>query len=353
MFAPRRFIGALLILASLALPACDETSFISIYMTATPSPCDGDFHRMVPQGWTLDDKKLLDTDDDGESECVVFYRADTTVNPKKIAPVYGVVYHHDRGEPTKWVYPYPLQLPNGYYLGEHQVSARMESVLSGLNRRVLIVEDKDFEDNIVEASLFVWHGDNGQSINPPDPKEQYYELLGWFMSEGGVQIGQDIITVTERIVGTRSRLANLKIYRPNQEAKPYYQPKTSKLVEPETELISLVECNDPDAVCYPERMVLKFYQNLHDDSGLEGLMTPDAYSKLMQDKQFKYGCGSNRADVDRVLVQDLKIQGNDNKPQIVVTGKCKSKEGKLTNMIPVTWTLERNNQGKWLLKSSK
>jgi hypothetical protein len=244
-------------------------------------------------------------------------------------------------------------LPNGLYLGEHDVEARVADALTSVVGPELIIEDIDPEGNIVEASLFGWRDSKANEPDtPPDPKAMYYQLLGMFLSEGGVQVGQDVVTVTERIAGTRSRLAYRKVYRPSEKSKTYFKPDDpSKLVDPETTMVSLVECLDPNAVCYPEKTVLDFYQKVRDDAALGELMTDEARSALRAGN-LKYGCLPNRSQLERVLVQDLKIQGTDEQPKITVTGKCKLSDASLKDMTPVTWQLEKI-AGKWRLKGSK
>jgi hypothetical protein len=122
------------------------------------------------------------------------------------------------------------------------------------------------------------------------------------------------------------------------------------------DMIALVECTDPNAACYPESTVLDFYQYFNIDSALKGLMTSDAYDKFTQDKdlKFKYGCLSNRSQVDRVLVQGIKVQDGNPQSRVTITkGQCKLKDGKFTNMVAVTWVLERNKEGKWQLNGAK
>jgi hypothetical protein len=118
-------------------------------------------------------------------------------------------------------------------------------------------------------------------------------------------------------------------------------------------MVALVECKDPDAACYPEKTVLDFYQRATVDNNLGDLMTAGALADWLTGT-LKYGCDPNHANVVRALVQGIRVQ--DGKPQSRVTitkGQCKLKDGKFKNMVAVTWLLERNALGKWLLKDSK
>jgi hypothetical protein len=354
MCAPRRFIAALLILVGVMLSACDEPSVM--FATPTPTPCDVDFRDLVPTGWVPIKTFVIETGGLGpKSQCAVLYRVDAQDNPNKIAPVEGVIYRRDHEMPPRPIHAYPLRLPGGYYLGEHDVYVRVGELISGAAKPQVVVEDLDMESNIVEASMFQWYDAlEDQPLAPQDSSKMSYKLVGWFMGEGGVKVERDQVTVMDRIAVSRSRLAYQKIYVPNDKTKSYYLPGNGKLVDPEMNLIPLVECANPNAMCYPEKTVLDFYQDLNNDSALKGLMTPDAYDKFIQDNnlKFKYGCSSNRSQVDRALVQDITIQ--DAQSQVTVTkGQCKSKDGKFTPMARVVWTLERNNEGKWLLKKSQ
>ena len=350
MFAPQRFIAALLILASLALPACDDSQFI--FVTATPTPCDGDFRDLVPTGWVPIKRFVVETGGlPPPSQCAVLYRVDAQQDPEKIAPVEGVIYRRDHEEPPRPIHAYPLRLPGGYYLGEHNVNVRVDKVIASADRPQVIVEDWDLEGNIVEASIFQWYDAlEDQPTAPQDSGKMYYKLVGWFTGEGGVKVELDQVTAKDRIAGSRSRLAHEKVYKPNVQTRSYYQPGNGKLVEPDTNVISLVECAGPDAMCYPEKTVLDFYQNLHNADFLKGIMTAGAFESLQKNgSKFKYGCSSSLDQVERAFVQDIKIQGSDDKPQIVASVKCKAVNGSLSKPVAVTWTLERNKDGKWLL----
>ncbi len=356
MCAPRGCIVALLtlvgvILIGVMLSACDESTFS--FVTPTPTPCDVDFRDLVLTGWAPIKTFVIETGGLGpKSQCAVLYRIDAQKDPKKIAPVEGVIYRRDHEMPPRPIHAYPLRLPGGYYLGEHDVYVRVGELISGAAKPQVVVEDLDMESNIVEASMFQWYDAlEDQPMAPRDSSKMSYKLVGWFMGEGGVKVERDQVTVMDRIAVSRSRLAYQKVYKPNGQTKSYYQPGNGKLVEPEMNVISLVECTDPNAMCYPERTVLAFYQAFQDNTALEGLMTPEALQSL-KDGKLKYGCAPNRADVERALVQDITIQ--DAQSQVTVTkGQCKSKDGKFTPMTRVVWTLERNNEGKWLLKKSQ
>lgn len=357
MCAPRRFIAALLILVGVILigvmlSACDESTFS--FVTPTPTPCDVDFRDLVPTGWVLVNRFVVETGGLGpKSQCAVLYRVDAQDNPNKIAPVEGVIYRRDHEMPPRPIHAYPLRLPGGYYLGEHDVYVRVGELISGAAKPQVVVEDLDMESNIVEASMFQWYDAlEDQPMAPQDSSKMSYKLVGWFMGEGGVKVERGQVTVTDRIAGSRSRLAYEKVYTPNGQTKSYYQPGNGKLVEPEMNVISLVECADPNAMCYPEKTVLDFYRRVATDPNLDDLMMDPALTEWYSNS-LRFGCSFGRDQLDRALVQDIKIQGSDEKPQIIASVKCKSKDGNFSRAVAVTWALKRNKEGKWLLQKSQ
>jgi hypothetical protein len=352
MIAPHRFVVTALILLSTVLTDCDPPS--EPPGPPTPEWCHADLGSLVPQGWTMiSPPTALDTDGDDQTECAVFYRLDANPDTSKITTVGGVVYRRDHGGPPRFVYPCLLQLPVGSYLGEHTVSAKSRQALSGAEGLELVVEDKDLEGNIVQATVFGWNDPQKDDHDaPPDPKVMYYKLLGLFRGEGGVEVRQDSVIVTDTITGTRSRLAYHRVYTPTANNTTYYSNNTSKLVGPkETEVVALIECKDPKAVCFPEKTVLDFYRNVTGDiAAFEGLMMPDVLSQLKANGPVS-GCKVGRDQLNRVLVQNVTVGGTDEKPVITVKVQCRLLNGKSTE-AQVIWTLEKYD-GKWRLKSSK
>lgn len=350
MIAPHRFVVTALILLSMVLTDCDSPPGSD--PTPTPEWCHADFGNLVPQGWTMiPPPTALDTDGDNEIECVVFYRLDAAQDTNKITTVGGAVYRRDHGGPPRSVYPYLLKPPLDSYLGEHTVSAKSRQALSGAEGFELVVEDRDLEGNTVQATIFGWHDPEKNNPDaPPDPKKMYYRLLGLFRGEGGVEVRPDSVVVTDTMDGTRSRLAYHRVYTPTAKSTTYYLNNTSTLVGPkETEVVALIECRDPKAVCFPEKTVLDFYRNVTgNDAVLEGLLMPDALKQL-KNNQLRYGCALNQAKPEHVSVQKLDVIRDSDQPQVRVEVKCTPKDTKPTTVI---WTLEKYD-GKWRLKSSK
>ena len=350
MSAPHRFVVTALILLSMVLADCVQPPTPS--GPPTPEWCHADLGSLVPQGWTMiPPPTALDTDGDDQTECVVFYRLDANPDTSKITTVGGVVYRRDHGGPPRFVYPCILQLPVGSYLGEHTVYAKSRQALSGAEGLELVVEDKDLEGNIVQATVFGWNDPMKYNHDaPPDPKVMYYKLLGLFRGEGGVEVRPDSVIVTDTIAGTRSRLAYQRVYSPTANNTTYYLTNTHKLVGPqETEMVALIECKDPKAVCFPEKTVLDFYRNVTGDvAALERLVMPDALAKLKAGT-LAFGCTVGRDQLNRVLIQNVTVSGTDEKPVITVKVQCRLLNGK-SSEAQVVWTLEKYD-GKWRLKS--
>ncbi len=340
MVSPRRFAAALLF-AGLLLVGCKPRQ----------AACDTDFKQHMPAGWTFVSQAALDTDGNGQLECVVLYRFDTqTQEGRKIAPVNGVVYRADRGMP-RWIYPVPLALPGNFYLGEFQVKPRMADVLSGSQGPELVLEDTNQAGIISEASLFSWRDTGSDPNAPPDLGQMAYKAVGSFVGDGGVKIDKDQVTVLMRRRDTRSQLADRRIYKP-RDNKNYYQSNSPTLVDPaENDITSLTEMDNPTASLYPEKTVLAFYQKINDDAQVSKLMSQVAFDAL-QGGRLAYGCAANRGQLDKALVQEIDWNhGTEAQPLILVGGKCKLKDGSMQDMKPTLWMLGKVDN-KWQLQAS-
>ena len=340
---------AALILISLvpAVSACSG-------FTLTKPACNGDFSRLMPKGWTFINQFALDTDGVAPLECVVLYKFDTqTPEGQKITPVGGVVYRQDHGKP-RWIYPHPLNPPDDFYLGERQVSARVDNVLSGSPEPELVIEDRDANGTIVQVSLFGWR-DNKKDQLDTDPSSNpdimSYKPLGLFQGDGGVIVEKDKVTSLVRRKDTRSQLADRKVYLPRSDKKNYYgQNITESPTVAEIDVTSLVMGDDPTASPYPEKTVLAFYRDVKNDAKLEGLLTPVALGQLKEGR-LTPKCVPDRAQLDRVLVQTLRwTTETEVNPQVIVGGKCKLTDGSVKDLPDTTWLFEKNSEGKWRLK---
>jgi hypothetical protein len=346
----KRLLTLILVSLVLAVSGCSAVD----RLTGAKPACNGDFSGLMPQGWAFISQTPLDTDGVAPIECVVLYKFDTqTQEGQKITPVGGVVYRQDHGKP-RWIYPHPLTPPGNFYLGERQVSARADNVLTGSPEPELIIEDRDANGTIVQISLFGWRDNKKDQLDADpsfNPDIMSYKPLGLFQGDGGVTVEKDQVTILVRRKDTRSQLADRKVYLPRADKKNYYgQNVTDTLTVAETDITSLAMGDDPTASPYPEKTVLAFYQNVKDDAKLEGLMTPDALGLLKANK-LAYGCVSDRAQLDRVLVQAINWDaGTEAAPQVMVGGKCKLKDGSVKDLPVTTWLLEKNSEGKWRLK---
>ena len=348
----KRLATLILISLMLTMSAC------SGFTLTKPATCNGDFKGLMPKGWTFINQFALDTDGVAPIECVVLYRFDTqTKEGQETTPVGGVVYRQDHGKP-RWIYPHKLTPPNDFYLGETLVVPRVGDVLTGSPEPELIISDTDKTGTIVQVSLFGWRDtkedqpDMEPSINPDIMS---YKPLGLFQGDGGVTVEKDKVTILVRRKDTRSQLADRRVYAPRADKKNYYNAGNFDLPAPaETDLISLAMGDDPTASPYPEKTVLAFYQNIKDNAKLAGVVKTDIFTatvNALQDRTPAYTCSVARDQLDRMLVQALNWNaGTEADPQVIVSGKCKLKDGSVKDMPATTWLLEKNLEGKWRLK---
>jgi len=346
----KRLLTLILVGLVLAVSGCSALGRIT---APKPATCNGDFSSLMPKGWAFISQFALDTDGVAPLECVVLYKFDTqTQEGQKITPVGGVVYRQDHGKP-RWIYPHPLTPPGNFYLGERQVSARVDNVLTGSPEPELVIEDRDASGTVVQVSLFGWR-DNKKDQADVDPSSNpgimSYKPLGLFQGDGGVTVEKDKVTCLMRRKDTRSQLADRRVFLPRSDKKNYYDQNAESLTVAEIDVTSLAMGDDPTASPYPEKTVLAFYRDVTDDAKLIGLMTPVALGQLKESK-LAYGCVSDRAQLDRALIQALTwTSGTEANPQVVVGGKCKLKDGSLKDLPVTTWLLEKNQEGKWRLK---
>ena len=341
MLAPPRLVSAIWILVGLLLVGCDGRD-------QSGSTCGGgygDFSQLVPKNWVVTSQVLVDVMGKGEVQCAVLYCVDTSSGNQHTPPVAGVVYGKGKGEPPN-IYAYSLKLPEGFYLGEHQVTVRVAEVLSGADYEELVVEDRTPEKDIVEASIFSWQ--------PAEKAEDSaFKLRGWFHAEEGVLVEVDQVIVQERLKDTRSQLVYRRVYKPRED-KSYFKKDSQNLVDPETEVIPLVMPDDPTAAHFPEKTVLAFYKNITDSNALTGFLTQPALTALLNN-QLRYGCnGIDRSQLERAWIEDIDWPRNSEiKPEVIVKkGKCKLKNGSVKEFTAINWQLERD-EGRWRLTGTK
>ena len=345
MILPKRPVALILISLTLAMSACGG-------LTLTKSACSPNFKDMMPQDWKFISQKPLETDGQPPLECVVLYSFDARKDGQKITPVGGVVYRQDHGKP-RWIFPHPLNSPDSFYLGENQVSPRVDNVLTGSSEPELIIEDRDTQGTLVQVSLFGWHD---TKRNQPDTEPitnlevMGYQPLGLFQGDAGVTVEKDKITTIVRRKDSRSQLADRIVYEPQADKKSYYNPDDYKLPAPsENEIVCLTLGDDPTGSPYPEKTVVAFYQRIKDDPKLEPLMTKEAFEQIKGGK-LEYGCSPDRSQLERLFIQTVNWNaGTDDQPLVTVGGKCKHRDG-LKDMPVTTWLLEKNSEGKWRLK---
>ena len=342
MVTPPRLVSAMWILIGLLLVGCDGGD-------PQGGSCGGgygDFSQIVSKNWSVTSQILVDVTGTGEMQCAVLYGVDVSPSNQHTPPVAGVVYGKGKDEPPN-IYAYPLNLPEGFYLGEHQVTVSVAKVLSGTKYLELIIQDKIPEDIVVEASIFSWE--------PREKAEESrFQLRGWFRAEDGVFVETDKVTIRERLKDTRSQLVYRRVYK-SSEDKSYFKKGSQNLVGPETEVVPLVMPDDPTTARFPEKVVLEFYQRITDTQAIAPLLIHTPLTKLTALLNNQYGCnGVDRSQIARAWVEDIDWPHNaDIKPEVTVKkGKCQLKDGSVKEFANITWQLERN-EGQWRLAGTK
>ncbi len=303
-----------------------------------PDACSPEFESLLPAGRTLVSKTPLSITDD--FQCVMLYRLDLPKDGRKTAPVGGMVYRTDRNRPAD-IYTYPLTLPGGIYLGQHQVTALITDVLSGAESPELVIKDTDEDGIVVEISIFSYR-------IPTQSEDNAYELRGWFVGDGGVIIDANKVTVLTRRQGTRSQLADRRIFLP-RDNKSYYKNDTMELVDPEQPspcLVSLAMPQDPAMAEYSEKPVLAFYERLMlpDTNRFNGLMSSEM-QKSLSDPGVS-GCLMD-AQTNNVCVRDVDIGKAPGIPPHI-----KNENGVITDTVIVTSTCMQSLNGKLTPKDS-
>ena len=375
MSVSAKLVAAVLILAGLLLVGCDSAPTTT---GQTLNACDYDYSRLMGPGWQFYTQTPLEAGDpkaeQKEQQCAVLYRVDVVEarGGNKIWPVNGLVYRKDRDRPTD-IHAYPLRLPYAMYLGERAVSARIEDILSGSNGsngkepRELIIEDKNADGVVVQASIFSFQ-------EQQKSEDSSYLLQGWFVGNAGVKLEKDKVTVLERWrpddpnrqrLAMRSQLAQRRIYIP-RENKSYHpvvngKEDSTRLVDPQTvDLTPLVMSADQDLAVaeYPEKLVLAFYERatMTDTAKLDPLMGREAQSAYWTRDARSFGCLVDPT-LTQVYVQDVDISrspgipphiNNQNASQVdtvVVTSLCRLKVN--NNFVDRGMVIEWQVQWDW------
>jgi hypothetical protein len=354
MIPPNRLVVAMLILMGLVLVVVGCDIGLSGPNSIT---CNSDFSPLLPPDWKIVSQSKLENENSTELRCVAFYRFDVPRNGWGKVAVGGTVFRVDRNRPND-IHAYPLSLPDGHYLGENQVSARPLDVLSDLEGKEVVIEDK-LGDLVVEASIFSEQDIENSEDNP-------YKSRGWFIGDGGVKVELDKVTTWTRRLGTRSQLADRRTYTP-RENQTYYQKGSAKLVDPGTPvLVSLSMPEDPATSEYPEKVVLAFYESLTDTDKLRGLMTTAAFTTFVKTDPI-YGCLNSSLPAN-VLVKDIgyvqasPVPSHTENSNVIITATVTATSTCLINGrssgrdLPLTWLVvwkkyddKGNDWDRWML----
>lgn len=289
--------------------------------------------------------------DSAEQEWLVLYRYDLT---DRFSPIAGVVYRAGRGgiNQPPIIFPYPLRLPDRDYLGAGAVLVRQADVIKVWPGQELVVENRNADGVVTEASIFRWH-DSHPTETWRDPEdERYYECMGFFRTDGGVEVREDEVVV-KRLVGDRSQLARYFNYRPDERGSYLNVDGQPRSVWIDFAFGQSGQVLDSP---YPEKIVLAFYKALGNPTAdLKSFFSTDG-ELLLNAGLPGYGCTWPPDQVGGVTIleisyfPEMESQVVDQEVQqalVELKVQCQSKEGKtMQERAHVGWFLRRE-AGQW------
>ena len=304
------------------------------------------FTRDILPGRTVLSVQREDTDSDGQTEWVVFYRFDQVGERGPVAAlIYDVV--RDAVSQLPLVYPYRLRTPDQNYLAQTQPEVTLANMLpeaSGTARNELIFRT----DNELAFFQLTRDPSSQPSDDPP-----LYRCIGFFRSEGGVHFDPNTftVTVTSGAGFERSQLVTKYYYRP--QAEGYFIADTTTLVSPFASAVDFPERIPSDILDtpYPEKVVLAFYKTL---GSPDPSPAPSDYLSQQAANQFaagtlSYGSPFPQSQTKSAVVKELGYYPTqDDTMSTVVTVKVifESQSGARSGLSEVRWTLTRV-QGRW------
>jgi hypothetical protein len=239
-----KWILAIIILVSLIALLVPGRLRVPGLSSHPPSENNGeacpDFKAAVPREWTILATKPIETDQDGEKECLVLYRYDKT-QYGYTGPIGGAVYDlvPDRAlanpatpmpsRPSAYI-PYPLlpQLSSQSYLGDQKADAFVYDVQCDQRNELVILGYEAFADRPTRFSSFEWRGPlEGYRLMTSSPgvtlygdagiQIEYYSLSGGSPQQGTGPIKNVIVwqRLTEPTYYARSQIARRTVYEWN------------------------------------------------------------------------------------------------------------------------------------------
>ncbi len=294
----------------------------------------------------------LDTDGDGVSEWVVFYRFDLPPSEsgrERFAPIAGLVYDATDCRPPS-ILPYPLDPGDRNYLGTDTVSAEATNLL-GADDSVPEVVARTTTNGIVTAlSVFQWFDVTQNPCQPRYAGQQGYRLMGTFRGDAGVEIGANGAIIVKQLAAfDRSQFAYRRVYVPqdrNGGAEGYMKEGGRELADPTSESITFAfgPPASPRDSPYPEKSILAFYLALgKDNDGARTFLAIDADPSVTQTN---FGLGTPLDEVDHVVVKgieyapDLDLEQEHEPVQVVARVVTVRKNGDSDPMREVRWLLK-------------
>ncbi len=305
------------------------------------------FTKDVLPGRSVVDVQRLDTDSDGQTEWVVFYRFDQVSGHGPVAAlIYDVV--RDPSSQLPVVYPYKLRTPEQNYLAQWQPKMALVDVVpepSGVLRKELVFTTTN--------ELTFFHLNRDPASQPTDDPP-LYGCIGFFRSDSGVSFDPSkglTVTVTSRAGYERSQLVTRYEYRP--EAGGYFITGTTTLVSPFAAAVDFPEGIPSDILDtpYPEKIILAFYQTfgkaMAQPTILDYLNT-QAAAEFMQGK-LRYGSPFPLDQLSKAVVKELSYYSTqEGSTSTMVAAKVVfyARSGQKSALIEVRWTLVRV-QNRW------
>jgi hypothetical protein len=309
-----------------------------------------DFTKILPEELRSQQVTLLDTDNDGHLEWVLFYQYDVIEGQtgRQFSPIAGVVYNADVPEGIKEppvIFPYPLHPPDENYLGENRCDVRMADVISKNDGPEVVVESIDASGLITDAAIFTWRGDEEAGAG-----SRGYKCLGFFRTRGQVEVSTDQVIVRER-TDERSQLAVRHLYQPQNGSYLGEHNQLRPAVESSVEF-AFGKPRDVANSPYPEKIVLAFYKDINTDVALDYLSK--AGRERLTRGELDLGAPWARSRIDKALVRELRYvppSPGSLDAGVSIRVSFRSTTGEESGVVELTWVLVQE-EGLWKMDRS-
>ena len=344
-----RLLWLAIAIAVLTLPACGGEE--------PAAKTEIDLGEILPPSLEVVGVRRLDSGVDPPSEWLwlVLYKYDIS---EHFSPIAGVVYRADRGgrNQPRVIYPYPLRLPDRDYLGTGKVWVESRDVLSVWDGLELVAKNQNADGFVTEVAIFVWHDSYPDDTWRKPEDGRSYECLGYFRSDGGVKVQQDVVVVKE-LENDRSQLARYYRYKPDEKGSYLVSGVGLRAVE-DSWVDFAFRPIATDKVLdspYPEKIVLAFYNALGTPNDIKPFLSKEARKQLDAEK-LDYGCGWPLNQVKKVTVRQVSYfaaveaqteEEEERQSLVELKIRCESNlEGTASEDGDVGWFLKREG-GQW------